>query len=114
MDTFTPALDDLFRALGDPTRRAVLQRLVAGPSPVKKLAQPFGMALPSFLKHIAVLEQCGLITSNKVGRVRTCSISPDRLAEAESWLRRQREVWESRTDRLTAFVESASKREDNE
>lgn len=113
MATFNPALDDLFHALGDPTRRAVLQRLVVGPSPVKELAKPFGMALPSFLKHIAVLEQCGLITSNKVGRVRTCSISPGRLAEAESWLRQQREVWESRTDRLAAFVESTSTQEDN-
>lgn len=114
MDNYNPVLDDIFRALGDPTRRAVLQRLVAGPTPVKELAQPFGMALPSFLKHIAVLEDCGLISSRKVGRVRTCRISPQRLGEAESWLRQQREIWQSRTDRLAAFVETIQPRGENE
>jgi len=110
MTNYNPELDDVFRALGDPTRRAVLQRLLAGPSPVKQLAQPFDMALPSFLKHIAVLEECGLISSRKVGRVRTCSISPRKLGEAESWLRQQREIWEGRSDRLAAFVETGHRK----
>lgn len=114
MSNYTPALDDVFRALGDSTRRAVLQRLTAGPMPVKQLAQPFDMALPSFLKHIAVLEDCGLISSRKLGRVRTCRISPGRLGEAETWLRQQREIWESRTDRLAAFAEAAHRRGDPE
>ena len=99
MANYLGSLDDVFHALSDPTRRAVLRRLGTGPVSVKELGTPFGMALPSFMKHISVLEESGLIATKKTGRVRTCQISRNRLAEAESWLAAQRELWESRTDR---------------
>lgn len=105
MANYNPRLDGVFRALSDPTRRAVLQRLIAGPATVGELAQPFAMALPSFMKHIGVLESSGLIRSKKTGRVRTCAVAPRRLALAESWLTAQREVWQERTDRLAAFAQ---------
>jgi len=100
------ALDGVFHALADPTRRAVIERLGSGPASVKELCEPFDMALPSFMKHLAVLEACGLVGSRKVGRVRTCRIRRDRLAGAESWIAAQRAAWEARTDRLTEFVEA--------
>ncbi|OHD03887.1 MAG: transcriptional regulator [Sphingopyxis sp. RIFCSPHIGHO2_01_FULL_65_24] len=99
-------LDSVFHALADPTRRAVISRLLKGAAPVKRLAEPFAMGLPAFLKHLTVLETSGLIQSEKQGRVRTCHINEDRLAAAESWLSQQRAIWQGRTDRLAAFVES--------
>ncbi len=106
MENHQTTLDTAFFALADPTRRAVIARLIQGPASVKELAQPFEMGLPSFLKHLKVLEASGLIGSEKAGRVRTCRIVPMRLAVAEDWLSRQRAVWEGRTDRLAAFVEN--------
>jgi len=100
------ALDSVFHALADPTRRAVLSRLLKGAAPVKRLSEPFGMGLPAFLKHLSVLEASGLIHTEKQGRVRTCRIDAERLATAESWLSEQRAIWQGRTDRLAAFVES--------
>ena len=111
MDNYTTQLDSVFKALSDPTRRAVIQQLVDSPASVKDLAAPFDMALPSFMKHIAVLEECGLVSSAKVGRVRTCSLKPKRLAAAESWLQEQRELWEGRIDRLANYVENEIGRE---
>ncbi len=99
-------LDTAFRALSDPTRRAVIHRLMSGPAAVKELAEPFDMGLPSFLKHIKVLEDSGLIGSEKMGRVRTCHIKAEQLAVAESWLSEQRALWEARTDRLADYVEN--------
>src|SRR5882762_7937505 len=104
-------LDGIFRALADPTRRAVVHRLGAGPASVQDLAAPFDMALPSFLKHISVLEDSGLIASKKTGRVRTCRVNLKRLVIAESWIREQRELWEDRTDRLADFVENLERKE---
>ncbi|HKX23130.1 MAG TPA: metalloregulator ArsR/SmtB family transcription factor [Rhizorhapis sp.] len=104
MDNYS-SLDFVFGALADPTRRAVVQRLGRGPASVKELAAPFHMALPSFMKHIAVLEQSGLVRSQKVGRVRTCSMEPKLLRTAEAWMAEQRALWEARTDRLADFVE---------
>ena len=106
MENYQTALDAAFHALADPTRRAVLSRLAHGPAPVKELAKPFGMGLPSFMKHLRVLEKDGLISSAKVGRVRTCSVNPQRLAAAESWLTEQRALWQGRTDRLADYVET--------
>ena len=83
-------LDRVFRALGDPTRRAVLSRLSAGPAPVSELARSFEMALPSFTQHLGVLEDCGLVRSRKVGRVRTYRIAPQALKAAERWMAQQR------------------------
>lgn len=106
MANYQMTLDTAFHALADPTRRAVLARLVGGPASVKDLAAPFGMGLPSFLKHVKVLEDSGLIASEKIGRVRTCSIKADRLAATEDWLSEQRLLLEGRVDRLAAFVEA--------
>jgi DNA-binding transcriptional ArsR family regulator len=97
-------LDDVFQALADPTRRAVLARLSGGPASVTELSEPFEMALPSFLKHIRYLEGSGLITTRKSGRVRTCALQDAAFRAAEHWLSDQRALWESRNDRLEQFV----------
>lgn len=97
-------LDTIFHALGDPTRRAVIQRLGQGPASVSELAAPFDMALPSFLQHLRVLEDARLITSKKRGRVRTCAIKPKELSKAERWFEAQRAVWEGRLDQLDAYL----------
>lgn len=104
-------LDSVFHALADPTRRAVISRLLNGAAPVKLLAAPFEMGLPAFLKHLTVLETSGLIRSEKQGRVRTCHIDAEGLAAAEGWLAEQRAVWAGRADRLAAFVESQHPKE---
>lgn len=100
------ALDPVFHALADPTRRAVLQRLSKGPATVSELAQPFQMALPSFLQHLRVLEAGGLIRSKKVGRVRTCEIDPAPLTQAESWIAEHRAAWEQRLSNLGDYLNS--------
>lgn len=97
-------LNQVFQALADPTRRAVLQRLAKGPAPVKELAEPFHMALPSFTQHLDVLEESGLVRSKKVGRVRTYRITPRRLEHAEHWLVKQRRLWEQRLDQLDQYL----------
>jgi DNA-binding transcriptional ArsR family regulator len=97
-------LDRVFRALGDPTRRAVLTRLSAGPAPVSELARPFKMALPSFTQHLEVLEQSGLVRSRKSGRVRTYRLVPRPLRAAEDWVARQRALWERRLDQLDSYL----------
>jgi DNA-binding transcriptional ArsR family regulator len=109
MEHYPERLDTVFQALADPTRRAVLGRLAAGPASVGELARPFGMALPSFMKHIRVLEGGGLIRTHKAGRVRTCAIQPAAIALAEAWLAEQRALWEGRTDRLEQFVTDPQK-----
>jgi DNA-binding transcriptional ArsR family regulator len=97
-------LDEVFVALADPTRRAVVRRLGAGPASVGELARPFPIALPSFLKHVRTLESSGLIRTAKSGRVRTCTLDRDRLALVDDWLAEQRAIWEARTDRLERLV----------
>ena len=99
-------LDSVFHALADPTRRAVVSRLLKGAAPVKRLSEPFEMGLPAFLKHLSVLEASGLIHTEKQGRVRTCRVDATALAAAEDWLSKQRAIWQGRTDRLADFVES--------
>ena len=98
-------LSTVFYALADPTRCAIVGRLGQGPETVSALAAPFEMALPSFMKHLSVLERCGVIRSRKDGRVRTCELVPRTLTQAERWMAAQREVWESRSDRMVEFVE---------
>ena len=100
MDNNQAALSPIFHALADPTRRAVIQQLGQGPATVSELARSFDMALPSFMKHIGVLEASGLIDSIKIGRVRTCTLRPERLATAEKWFGEQRALWESRYSNL--------------
>ncbi|MCC5995701.1 MAG: helix-turn-helix transcriptional regulator [Oceanicaulis sp.] len=97
-------LDSIFHGLADPTRRAVIARLAQGPAPVSELAAPHAMALPSFLKHLKVLEASGWVESEKSGRVRTCRLRPEAAKTAEDWLGRQRRDWEARLDRLDAFL----------
>jgi DNA-binding transcriptional ArsR family regulator len=105
MANYSVALDLVFHALADPTRRAVVQRLGKGPATVSELAAPFGMALPSFMKHVGVLEETGLIRSSKAGRVRTCVLQRKRLAAAERWFDRQRAIWAARYDNLDNLLE---------
>jgi DNA-binding transcriptional ArsR family regulator len=104
MEQYSGSLSDIFQALADPTRRAVLARLAQGPASVGELARPFDMALPSFLKHLRVLEESGWIHSHKTGRVRTCTLEPRALGEVADWLSEQRALWEARTDRFEQFV----------
>ena len=104
-------LSQVFYALADPTRRAIVGVLGRGPESVSVLAAPFAMALPSFMKHLSVLERSGVIRSSKVGRVRTCRLVPKTLTHAERWIAAQRAVWEARTDRMAAFVETRHQEE---
>lgn len=113
MEQYSERLDGIFQALADPTRRAVLGRLGKGPASVSELAEPFDMALPSFMKHIRFLEESGWILTRKKGRVRTCVIRKKALAAADSWLAAQRALWEGRTDRLERFVTTARNREES-
>lgn len=97
-------IDGVFRALSDPTRRQVLERLSRSPAAVSELAEPYDMTLPSFLQHLKVLEASGLVRSKKVGRVRTYRLVPGRLELAESWLVKQRRMWERRLDQLDDYL----------
>jgi len=99
-----PDLSLLFHALSDPTRRAMLTRLAGAPARVTELAEPTGLRLPTVMRHLAVLEEAGLITTAKDGRIRTCAIVPEALTPVRSWLDEQRAIWESRLDRLDAYV----------
>ena len=104
MANHDPDLSLIFQALADPTRRAMLAALGKGAVPVSDLARPTGLALPTVLRHIGVLEAAGLVASEKQGRVRTCRLCPQVLDHAAHWLQDQRAVWEARADRLEAYV----------
>jgi DNA-binding transcriptional ArsR family regulator len=106
-----PAIDGIFRALADPTRRRVVERLNRSPASVSELAEPFEMALPSFVEHLKVLEGSGLVQSEKAGRVRTYRLSPEPLKLAENWLAEQRALWERRLDQFDAYVMSLKEKE---
>ena len=93
-------IERVFHALGDATRRAILERLSRGPISVSRLAEPLALTLAAVVQHIQVLEESGLVRSEKIGRVRTCRIEPKGLAVAEQWIRDRRTVWERRLDRL--------------
>ena len=99
------ALDLAFQALADPSRRAMVDRLAHGPATVSELAKPLAMSLPAVMQHLAVLEASGLVTSEKVGRVRTCRIEPNTMSAAERWISERRAQWERRLDRLGRFLE---------
>jgi len=102
------SLDQVFQALADPTRRNMVERLVRGPASVSELARPQAMSLPAAMQHLQVLETCGLVRSEKTGRVRTCRIEPDALRAAEGWIGSQRTTWESRLDRLGEYLAGPS------
>ena len=95
---------DLFRALSEPTRCAIVARLAQGSAPVGELAAPTGLRLPTVMRHIAVLEEAGLIATRKRGRSRICTLRPQALAAGANWMERQQRVWNARLDRLEAFV----------
>ncbi|MBN3752767.1 helix-turn-helix transcriptional regulator [Paraburkholderia sp. Tr-20389] len=105
MANYHAAISEVFQALSDPTRCEIVSMLGRGAQTVSVLAQPFDIALPSFMKHLAVLEHSGLIRTHKAGRARTCELVPARLSEVETWLAEQRAVWEARSDRMVEFVE---------
>ncbi|MCC6316934.1 MAG: helix-turn-helix transcriptional regulator [Gemmatimonadaceae bacterium] len=111
MPATVDSVSDVFRAIADPTRRRVIERLSRTPASVSELAEPFDMALPSFVAHLRVLEDSGLVTSSKRGRVRTYQLAPARLRQAEHWLVRQRQLWEDRLDQFDAYVTALHKRQ---
>ena len=101
-------LDKTFAALADPARRAIVERLVQGPATVSELAKPLPMSLPAAMLHLKVLEESGLVTSEKVGRVRTCRIDPKMLSQVEQWVSERRQMWERNLDRLGAYLDETS------
>jgi DNA-binding transcriptional ArsR family regulator len=97
-------IDLLFQALGDASRRAMVDRLTRGPASVSELARPLAMSLPAVVQHLHVLEASGLVRSRKLGRVRTCSVEPAALRLAERWIADRRIFWEESLDRLGAYL----------
>ncbi|HEY8092228.1 MAG TPA: metalloregulator ArsR/SmtB family transcription factor [Acidimicrobiales bacterium] len=97
-------LDRVFQALADPSRRLMVERLSRGPASVSELARPFSMSLAAVVQHVQVLEACGLVRSEKVGRVRTCQIAPATLHSAERWIAERRSTWERRLDALGEYL----------
>jgi DNA-binding transcriptional ArsR family regulator len=102
-------LDRTFAALADPTRREILERLSDGPASVSELDQPSGMSMPGLLKHVRILEQAHLVTTQKQGRVRQCRLDPGHLDDAEQWIQAYRRRWERRLDRLGDYLERSRK-----
>jgi DNA-binding transcriptional ArsR family regulator len=98
------SLDRVFHALADPTRRAMIERLAAGPASVSALAEPFAVSLSAIGQHVHLLESSGLVRTRKIGRVRTVELVPDALTTAERWFTRHRARWEDRFDRLGALL----------
>jgi DNA-binding transcriptional ArsR family regulator len=98
-------LDRTFSALADPTRRVILERLEAGPASISELAEPIGISLPGVMKHVRILEEARLVTTEKRGRTRECHIAPGDMDEATRWMEHHREMWERRLDRLEAYLE---------
>ena len=101
----TETLDLIFHALADPTRRAIVKRLSRGPASMSVLAEPLQMSLPAVHQHLRILEDSGLVRSEKVGRVRTCRLESAALARAEQWISSRRTLWEKRFDRLGDLLE---------
>jgi len=104
-------LDDSFAALSDPTRRGVLEQLGRSDASITDLAEKFHMTLTGMKKHVGVLEEAGLVTTEKVGRVRTCKLGPRQLKEETAWLERYRQLWDSRFDELDKVVEQLKRKE---
>ena len=106
-----PRLDASFAALSDATRRGVLEQLGCADASITDLAEKFHMTLTGMKKHVGVLEQAGLVTTEKVGRVRTCKLGPRRLEEETAWIERYRRLWASRFDELDTVVEELKQKE---
>ena len=105
------SLDLMFQALADPTRRQIVKRLSEGPASVSELAAPLPMSLPAVVQHLQVLEQSGLVTTQKVGRTRTCSLDTGSLSQVEKWINDRRLGWHRRFDRLGAFLDAQDEKE---
>lgn len=99
-------LDLTFQALADPSRRAMVERLTRGPASVSELAAPFDMSLSAVIQHLRLLQESGLVRTEKAGRVRTCRIDRATLRTAEDWMSSQRAAWEQRFDRLEGLLAS--------
>ncbi len=108
------ALDGVFHALADPTRRVMVERLTRGPASVSELAKPLAMSLPAVVQHLKVLEESGLVRSEKVGRVRTCRVEPEALTLVELWIGERRTTWERRLDRLGQYLAESGTDESEE
>ena len=93
-------IDRIFHALGDPTRRAILEALSQRPESISRLAEPLGLTLAAIVQHVQLLEDAGLVATEKVGRVRVCKIAPKGLSVAAGWLEARRTIWDRRLDRL--------------
>jgi DNA-binding transcriptional ArsR family regulator len=104
MLNYADPVDSVFHALGDPTRRALVDHLSHGPATVSELAAPLPISLPAVVQHLKVLQESGLVDSEKVGRVRTCRVSPATMRRAEGWIAERRAEWERRLDRLGEFL----------
>ena len=96
MENYSATMDDVFHALANPIRRSVIAHLGRGPASIKQLAAPHALGLPTFLKHISVLEDSGLIETEKTGRTRVCKLKREQLLAAEKWFEQQRKDWEDR------------------
>jgi DNA-binding transcriptional ArsR family regulator len=101
----SPPLDRTFSALADPTRRDILERLGSGPATLSELAQPIEMTMPGVLKHVRILEEARLVTTERVGRTRECRLGPERLDHASQWIDAYRRRWERRLDRFERYLE---------
>jgi DNA-binding transcriptional ArsR family regulator len=110
MSTQNANIDRVFHALGDPTRRALLEKLSEGPISVSRLAEPLSITLAAVVQHLQVLEESGLVNTEKLGRVRTCRIEPAGLKVAEQWIVDRRSIWERRLDRLGELLAESSER----
>jgi DNA-binding transcriptional ArsR family regulator len=104
LDQQSLPLDRVFQALADPSRRVMVERLTRGPASVSELAEPLPMSLQAVAQHLQVLETSGLVRTEKVGRVRTCTIEPAVLRTAEQWITERRTSWEHRLDRLADYL----------
>lgn len=104
-------IDRVFQALGDATRRAMLERLSPGPMSVSRLAEPFNMSLAAVVQHLQVLEEAGLVKTEKVGRVRSCRVEASGLQAAEAWLRARRPEWDQKLDRLVEVLDGSEEGE---
>src|SRR5689334_9171316 len=104
-------LDASFAALSDATRRGVLERLVRSDASISDLAEKFHMTLTGMKKHVGVLEQAGLVTTEKVGRVRTCKLGPRRLEDETAWIEKYRQLWDARFDELQNVVDELKRKE---
>ena len=107
----SPRLDAAFAALSDATRRGVLEQLGRSDASITELAEKFHMTLTGMKKHVGVLEEAGLVTTKKVGRVRTCKLGPRRLEDETAWIERHRQLWDARFDELDKVVEELKRKE---